>query len=78
MVSTLAGDGTYGWADGLGTAARFSYPTGVSVDSNGTVYVADFDNNRIRMVTSSGACCDGRIVVGSLSVCWRVLYLESK
>ena len=54
MVSTLAGSGSNAWADGLGTAASFYHPSGVSVDSNGAVYVADASNQRIRMVSSSG------------------------
>ena len=58
VVSTLAGFGTATWADGLGTAARFNNPNGVSVDSNGAVYVGDTGNNRIRMVSSSGVCLD--------------------
>ena len=36
----------------------FNYPSGVSVDSNGAVFVADTGNHRIRMVTSSGVCLD--------------------
>ena len=56
MVSTLAGSGSGFWADGLGAVASFSNPTGVSVDSNGAVYVADQSNNRIRKILSSGVC----------------------
>ena len=52
VVTTLAGIGT--WADGLGTAASFNSPSGVSVDFNGAVYVADNNNHRIRKVTSAG------------------------
>jgi hypothetical protein len=49
-VSTLAGlAGSSGSADGIGTAARFNYPTGVAVDSSGKVYVADTNNNTIRI-----------------------------
>ena len=58
MVSTLAGSSIVGWADGLGTAARFNNPYGVSVDSNGAVYVADTSNHRIRKVSSSGVFLD--------------------
>jgi hypothetical protein len=54
VVTTLAGSGSMAWADGVGTAARFNTPFDVSVDSNGAVYVADYTNNRIRKVSSSG------------------------
>jgi hypothetical protein len=55
VVTTLAGlAGTAGSADGTGTAARFRYPGGVSVDSAGTVYVADTDNHTIRKITPAG------------------------
>jgi sugar lactone lactonase YvrE len=54
VVTTLAGSGAQGFADGTGTAAQFNNPTGVSVDGTGNVYVADSGNNRIRKITSSG------------------------
>lgn len=50
-VSTLAGDGTYGYQDGPGAQARFYYPADVAVDQSGTVYVADYDNHRIRKIS---------------------------
>ena len=53
-VSSLAGTATAGYGDGTGTAARFSAPKGIAVDSEGNIYVADTDNNRIRKITSSG------------------------
>ncbi|MDB5012923.1 MAG: hypothetical protein JWQ25_1125, partial [Daejeonella sp.] len=54
IVSTLAGSGSAGFADGVGTAASFSNPKGLAVDSAGNVYVADAVNNRIRKITSEG------------------------
>ena len=54
VVSTMAGSGSGSYGDGVGVSAMFSYPQGVSVDSSGTVYVGDTDNNRIRKISSSG------------------------
>jgi sugar lactone lactonase YvrE len=54
VVSTLCGSGTTGAADGTGTAASFSYPAGIAVDSAGNLYVADVDNSEIRKVTPAG------------------------
>jgi sugar lactone lactonase YvrE len=50
-VTTLAGSGSYSYADGMGTAASFRYPYGIALDANGIVYVADYGNHRIRMTS---------------------------
>jgi sugar lactone lactonase YvrE len=55
VVTTPAGAaGVHGGADGTNAAARFNYPWGVAVDTNGNVYVADTSNNTIRKVTPVG------------------------
>ncbi|VDB01035.1 hypothetical protein S1OALGB6SA_2133, partial [Olavius algarvensis spirochete endosymbiont] len=54
VVSTFAGTGIRGHADGTGNTAQFNLPTGVAVDSSGNVYVADIDNHRIRKITPAG------------------------
>lgn len=53
-VSTLAGNGLRGDADGKGAKAQFVEPEDVAVDRAGNVYVADTGNARIRLVTPDG------------------------
>jgi sugar lactone lactonase YvrE len=57
VVTTLAGSAAAdpGSADGMGAAARFSYPEGVAVDGAGNVFVVDYWNSTIRKVTPAGA-----------------------
>lgn len=56
IETTLAGNfGVTGSADGVGTAATFgTYLSGIAVDKEGTVYVADTSNSTIRTITTSG------------------------
>jgi sugar lactone lactonase YvrE len=53
-VTTIAGTGSIGAADGIGTAASFYYPAGMAVDAFDNVYVADYGNNKIRKITPEG------------------------
>ena len=53
-VHTIAGSAAEGYADGAGEAARFYRPMGLAVDSTGTLYVADYGNQRIRLITPDG------------------------
>lgn len=50
-VRTLVGGGRYGDANGVGPAARFNAPTGLTMDPAGTtLYVMDKENNLVRTV----------------------------
>jgi sugar lactone lactonase YvrE len=51
LVSTLAGSGTYGNANGTASGASFGYPIAVACDAAGNVFVADYGNGLIRRVT---------------------------
>ena len=53
-VQTVAGGSACGFADGQGPAARFAYPTDVVLaPDDGTAYVADSGNFRVRAVDTA-------------------------
>ncbi|CAN5497592.1 hypothetical protein BH11PSE11_BH11PSE11_13340 [soil metagenome] len=67
VVSTLAGSaGAFGYADGTGIGAQFNSPTGIAIDTAGTLYVADRGNQLIRKVTQAGVVTTlaGKVPVG--------------
>jgi hypothetical protein len=53
-VTTVAGNGTAGYKDGIGTNAEFNLPTGIAIDHNGNLFISDAANFRIRKITPSG------------------------
>jgi hypothetical protein len=59
IISTVVGTGSLGYSGdgGLATAAQMGDPKGLAVDSAGNLYIADYNNNRIRKVTSDGMIC---------------------
>jgi serine/threonine-protein kinase len=51
---TLAGRGNPGWQDGVGTLSSFYFPCGIAMSPSGSIIVADFEDNRIRLVSPLG------------------------
>lgn len=56
VISTIAGTGVQGFAGdgGPATQARLTAPTGLALDANGNLYIADYDNHRVRRVGTNG------------------------
>lgn len=67
MVSTLAGKaGESGNQDGAGGSARFNKPSALAIDKAGNLYVADSNNNAIRIVSPAGMV--STLASGSISL----------
>jgi hypothetical protein len=54
VVTTFAGTGSPGGADGTGTAASFNGPTGLAFNASGDLFVAEYGGHRIRRITPAG------------------------
>ena len=67
IISTIAGNGVEGFAGDGGAAlsAEFGFPTGIAVDNYGKIFVADTQNNVIRMVTPTN--CSTALILGAIT-----------
>ncbi len=74
VVLTLAGGGNSAFGDAFGTNAGFSLPNGVAVDASGNVFVADYNNHRIRKVTAGGGTRIGPV---TLRACYADIDVEA-
>lgn len=54
VLSLFAGSGVNGSADGTGASASFSFPTGITTDATGNIYVSDQGSHLIRKITPAG------------------------
>jgi sugar lactone lactonase YvrE len=56
VVNTVAGNGTAGTAGagGPATAAQLAQPTGMTIDNDGNIYIADYNASVIKKVTTAG------------------------
>ena len=81
-ITTVAGIATAGYnGDNIAAiSAELSQPSGVAVDGAGNLYIADYLNNRLRMVagTTTGSYVNGNIYTvagdGSSTVLMPLLY----
>ena len=55
IITTVAGSSTSGYSGdgGLATSARLSFPSGITFDNSGNLYIADCENNCVRVVAKS-------------------------
>jgi putative cell wall-binding protein len=51
LVQNFAGSGNFGYLDGQSQVAEFAMPSGIAQGKDGTVYIADTQNNRIRAIS---------------------------
>jgi sugar lactone lactonase YvrE len=56
VIATVAGTGTGGFSgdNGPATSAQLYYPWGVAMDGQNNLFIADYDNQRIRKVNGAG------------------------
>ncbi len=56
IISTIAGNGTYGYTgdNGPATSAQFNFPFGITLDNAGNIYITDYDAHVVRMINSAG------------------------
>jgi sugar lactone lactonase YvrE len=56
IISTVAGNGIAGFGGdgGPATVAHLNHPASIAIDNGGNLFIADYNNNRIRKVTAGG------------------------
>ena len=76
IISTVVGNGTGGFGGDacIATGGVLNNPTGVAVDGNGNLYIADQSNNRVREVTNNHAPVFSGGHVQTLSICQNTSY----
>ena len=69
IITTVAGNGVAGFSGdgGLATSASMWQPNSVAVDASGNLYIADFNNNRIRLLSPSG-------IITTIAGVWGIFY----
>ena len=73
FVTTIAGNGVSGSADGVGALARFVYPNGLAANSSDFIFVSDWTGCTIRMITPSSVVSTiaGSATCGYADSAWK-------
>jgi sugar lactone lactonase YvrE len=71
LVTTFAGSGNRGSNDGISSSASFSYPYGITVDSQGNLFVADVNNDKIRKISPQGVVSTFAGIGHSMDGAWN-------
>ena len=68
-ITTVAGNGVagYGGDGGPATAAELNIPTGIAVDAQGNIYIADVTNQRVRKVAGAAAVVAPQLTAASVT-----------
>ena len=74
-MTTVAGSGFASHADGVASAAAFSSPYGIAMDTTGVIYIGDTNNNRIRVFLTTGMWTAANLMSCSLSTLIQCLPL---
>jgi sugar lactone lactonase YvrE len=71
VITTVAGNGTFGFGGdgGPATSAQLNFPSGVTVDSVGNLFITDSYNQRIRKVASIAVCSSLNLNSGGAAEC---------
>ncbi len=77
FVTTVAGNGQAGSADGTGTEARFSEPSGMTIDPAGTIWVVDTGNNCIRKGTVGAGLADAATIDAAIGLVGETRKLDT-
>lgn len=71
VVTTIAGTaGNSGSADGTNGAASFNYPAGIAVDTNGNVFVGEYNGSTLRKITPAGTNWVVTTIAGTNTYGW--------
>lgn len=73
-VTTLSGTGAAGLIEGPGNVARFEDSQGITVGPDGTLYVADSANKRIRKVLTDGTTSTYAVNASTILSAYRLSY----